>query len=99
MTRLRKAWDEADPDASVGLTGEAADEIERLRNRVAEQEITHAVQKKNTMTEIELLREGLELAVQVKQFVSFWWDDPNKVGECCAAWDNLPEEVRMWVLE
>jgi len=32
VTRLRKAWDEADPDASVGLTGEAADEIERLRN-------------------------------------------------------------------
>ena len=33
VTRLRKAWDEADPDASVGLTGEAADEIERLRER------------------------------------------------------------------
>lgn len=31
VTRLRKAWDEADPDASVGLTGDAADEIERLR--------------------------------------------------------------------
>ncbi len=36
VTRLRKAWDEADPDASVGLTGEAADEIERLRADIEE---------------------------------------------------------------
>ena len=38
-----------------------AEEIVRLRNRVAEQEITHAVQKKNTMTEIERLREELDV--------------------------------------
>ena len=54
---------------------------------------------RNAADEIERLRKDLELAIQVKQFVSFWWDDPSKVGECCAAWDNLPEEVRMWVLE
>jgi len=35
---------------------DASDEIETLRNKLAEQEIIHAVQKKNTMTEIERLR-------------------------------------------
>jgi hypothetical protein len=53
----------------------------------------------NLLDEIERLRADLKMAIHVKQFVSFWWDDPSKVGECCAAWDNLPEEVRMWVLE
>jgi HAMP domain-containing protein len=38
----------------------AADEIETLRNKLAEQEIIHAVQKKNTMTEIERLRAELK---------------------------------------
>jgi len=39
----------------------AADEIETLRNKLAEQEIIHAVQKKNTMTEIERLRAELDV--------------------------------------
>ena len=102
VTRLRDLWSTSDNMWQINVCNtmsDAADEIERLRNRVAEQEITHAVQKQNTMTEIERLRKDLELAIHVKQFVSFWWDDPSKVGECCAAWDNLPEEVRMWVLE
>jgi hypothetical protein len=50
VTRLRKAWDEADPDASIGLTGEAADEIERLRNaqdswRIAAERIASDLEK------------------------------------------------------
>jgi len=45
---------------------EAADEIERLRNALAEQTILHEVQKTNTLNEVERLRkdkrELLEIA-------------------------------------
>lgn len=39
------------------------DEIERLRNALAEQTITHEVQKTNTLSEIERLRRCLQHAI------------------------------------
>jgi hypothetical protein len=38
---------------------EAADEIERLRTQIAGQEIVHAVQKTNTLNDVNSLREEL----------------------------------------
>ncbi len=43
----------------------AADEIERLRNKLAEQEITHAVQKTNTMNEVERLRADIKELLEI----------------------------------
>jgi hypothetical protein len=88
VVRLREVSPSEDAEQASYLLTDAADEILSYRGTV------RALDE-----EIESLRKDLELAIQVKQFVSFWWDDPSKVGECCAAWDKLPEEVRMWVLE
>lgn len=74
VTRLRFALEFYRDESQPVLLEDAADEIERLR-------------------------EKLELAAQMKQFVSLWWDDPLLTAEICEAWDNLPEEVRMWVLD
>jgi hypothetical protein len=48
---------------------------------------------------IRNLRYELDLARSVRPFVCLWWDDPLEVGRACAAWDQLPEDARMWVLD
>jgi sigma54-dependent transcription regulator len=68
VTRLRKAWDEADPDASVGLTGEAADEIERLRKRLEVYEnALNVIDTTISMTDwkAHLVSDGVETADEI----------------------------------
>lgn len=54
VTRLREKY-----SGQLPICSEAADEIERLRNALAEQTIIHEVQKTNTLNEIEELRKEL----------------------------------------
>jgi hypothetical protein len=49
--------------AEAKLLSDAVKEIERLRNALAEQTITHEVQKTNTLSEIERLRRCLQHAI------------------------------------
>ena len=58
VTRLREKY-----SGQLPICLEAADEIERLRNKLAEQTIIHEVQKTNTLNEIELLRRCLQHAI------------------------------------
>ena len=62
VTRLRKACQYEDGyqlTMAPELVSAIADEIERLRNALAEQTIIHEVQKTNTLNEVERLRTEL----------------------------------------
>ena len=61
VTRLRDiVWDircsKMDPDDVGDIVEICLNEIERLRNALAEQAIIHEVQKTNTLNEVERLR-------------------------------------------
>ena len=91
VTRLRTA----DQYWATVLFSEAADEIERLRNSLAEQTIIHEVQKTNTLSEIERLREWKDVAnmfgecFRIDEFGQYPVSNGDDVWQATLAWERL----------